>query len=314
MHPVLRIALYVVLAASAAFFGYRFMQGYADRMDRAAHRYESDVTSATVEAEPSNDIAIESTNALPPGTEAPPETEVDSVTAAASTNEVTAEGEGATTNAPPPRPPAAVSTPPSTAAPRSGGFGIDAALALGAVVGLALLVAGDVSHYMGSRAHRALYSDEGEHAGSPEYDQAEQAWANGDHMEALRLLRDHLNRHPRQLHAAFRIAEIYEKDLGNHLAAALEYEEILKHKLAPDRWGWSAIHLCNLYNRLGQSDKTEALLRRIVDEYGETPAARKARERLGIPEESPAAEPSESEPQPEAGPQLPPGFRPKKKR
>ncbi|HNU99749.1 MAG: hypothetical protein KA191_12290 [Verrucomicrobia bacterium] len=312
MHPVLRIALYVVLAASAVFFGYRFMQGYADRMDRAAHRYESEMTSAPVEAEPASDIALESTNALPPAADIPPETEGDSDTAAASINEVATEGEGATTNAPPP--PAAASTPPSAAALRSGGVGIYAALALGAVIGLALLVASDVSHYMGLRAQRALYSDEGEHASSPEYDQAEQAWANGDHMEALRLLRDHLNRHPRQLHAAFRIAEIYEKDLGNHLAAALEYEEILKHKLAPDRWGWSAIHLCNLYNRIGQFDKTEALLRQIVDEYGETPAAKKARERLGIPEASPLAGPAESEPQPAAGPQLPPGFRPKKKR
>jgi len=313
MHPVLRIALYVVLAASAAFFGYRFMQGYADRMDRAAHRYEKRGDIGPVEAEPASDIAVESTNAPPPAAEAPPETQGASDAAAASTNEVAAEGEGTTTNAPPP-PPAAASTPPTAASPRSGGFGVYAALALGAVVGLALLVAGDVSHYMGSRAHRALYSDEGEQAASPEYDQAEQAWANGDHMEALRLLRDHLNRHPRQLHVAFRIAEIYEKDLGNHLAAALEYEEILKRKLAPDRWGWSAIHLCNLYNRLGQSDKTEALLRRIVDEYGETPAAKKARERLGIPEEGPPAEPAQSEPQPEGGPQLPPGFRPKKMR
>jgi hypothetical protein len=55
-----------------------------------------------------------------------------------------------------------------------------------------------------------------------------------------------------------------------------------------------------------------------VDEYGQTAAAKKARERLGIPEPivAPVAEP-EPEPEPEAEsppPQasnLPPGFRPK---
>ena len=311
MHPVIRLALYVVLAASAVFFGYRFMQGYTQRMDQAAQRFEHGAVADQAGVETPNDIAIESTNALQDAT-------LDSTGASGDadgglTNTAPASADALPTNGP------AFAAPPEPATPaaparQSTSFGLYAALALGAVLGLALLGANDVSHYLGSRAHRVLYDDEGESTASPEYDEAEQAWANGDHMEALRLLRDYLNRHPRQLHVAFRIAEIYEKDLGNHLAAALEYEEILKNRLAPDRWGWSAIHLCNLYNRLGQSDKTEALLRRIVDEHGDTPAAKKARERLGIPEETPPAEPVDSEPQPDAGPKLPPGFRPKSKR
>jgi len=110
---------------------------------------------------------------------------------------------------------------------------------------------------------------------------------------------------------ALRIAEIYEKDLNNPLAAALEYEEILKKKLPPERWGWAAIHLANLYSgKLDKPQQATALLERIINDYGQTAAAKKARERLGIPESSPEAA---SPPKPEDTPpsNLPPGFRPK---
>jgi hypothetical protein len=98
-----------------------------------------------------------------------------------------------------------------------------------------------------------------------------------------------VKKHPRELYAALRIAEIYEKDLKNPLAAALEYEEVLKHRFTTERWGWAAIHLCNLYSKLNQSDKAVALLRRIADEYPKTGAAKKARSRLGIAEPEPEA-------------------------
>ena len=112
-------------------------------------------------------------------------------------------------------------------------------------------------------------------------------------------MRDYLKANPREQHVAIRIAEIYEKDLQNPLAAALEYEELLKQKLQPEQWAWTAIHLCNLYNgKLSQPDKANVLLRRIVDEYGETSAAEKARKRLGIDneEEDAAAPPPTAEP------------------
>jgi tetratricopeptide (TPR) repeat protein len=97
-------------------------------------------------------------------------------------------------------------------------------------------------------------------------------------------MRGFLKQNPREIYAALRIAEIYEKDLRNYLAAALEYEEVLKNKLQPERWGWAAIHLCNLYSKLGQQPKAAALLRRIVEEYPRTAAAKKARARLGMEE------------------------------
>jgi hypothetical protein len=149
-----------------------------------------------------------------------------------------------------------------------------------ALVGLGFLIGHDVSHYFGNRVLRGLYNDEGEGLKDPAYENAEQEWADGNHLEAIRLMREYLQKYPREQHVAIRIAEIYEKDLNNNLAAALEYEEVLKHKLLPDRWGWSAIHLCNLYFKLGQTDKAVALLRRVDAEYGETAAAEKARKRL----------------------------------
>jgi TolA-binding protein len=175
---------------------------------------------------------------------------------------------------------------------------------VGALVGLGLMITHDVTQYVGG---------------------------------AIERLRDFLKKNPRQQYAALRIAEIYEKDLHNPLAAALEYEEVLKQKLSAERWGWAAVHLCNLYSKLGQQDKAKELLQRIADEYPQTAAAKKARSHLGLPEPEPEsaaeagntempAEPGESvtppreeppapaPPAPPAPPpksNLPPGFRPK---
>ena len=147
---------------------------------------------------------------------------------------------------------------------------------------LGLMAGNDVSHFFGSRAIEFVFNDEGEGQRNPDYDDAETVWANGDHLEAIRLMREYLGRNRREQYVALRIAEIYEKDLHNYLAAALEYEEVLQHKVEPERWGWAAIHLCNLYTKMGQTDKAVALLRRIDSEFGQTAAAEKARKRLAM--------------------------------
>jgi hypothetical protein len=118
-----------------------------------------------------------------------------------------------------------------------------------------------------------------------------------------------------------RIAEIYETNMGNFLAAALEYEELLKKKIHPERWGLRAIHLCNLYHKLNQPAKATALLEKIATDYSQTAAAKKAREKLGWaepkpepepePEPAPAEQAEKSKPPKDEGPALPPGFRPK---
>ncbi|MBU6399821.1 MAG: hypothetical protein KGS61_05835 [Verrucomicrobia bacterium] len=194
------------------------------------------------------------------------------------------------------------------------------------VVALGLLTAHELSQWVAAKTVKVLFNEEGEGLRDPEYERAEQVWANGDPLEAIRLLREYLRKDPRAQFAALRIAELYEKDLQNPLAAILEYEEVLKHRLPPEQWGWTAIHLCNLYNHNDKADQVVALLRRIVTEYGQTAAAAKARKRLLQIDPTFVEEPPETEPEPEpdhAVPakvaespppvsHLPPGFRPKK--
>ncbi len=185
------------------------------------------------------------------------------------------------------------------------------------LLALGLLTARDLSLFIGSKTAKALFDDTGEIIITPDYEKAEEEWGKGNFLDAIRILREHLELHPREQHLALRIAEIYEKDLNNYLAAALEYEEVLKQKLPHERWGWAAIHLCNLYtSRLNQPAKAIELLRRIDAEYAETAAAGKARARLaqleteGLITRAPApSPPSESPPDFK----LPPGFAPKKK-
>ncbi len=181
-----------------------------------------------------------------------------------------------------------------------------------------LLIAHEASQFLAVRAMKAVYDEDIGDIPHPDYEKAEEAWSRGEYLEAIELLREYLKEYPRRQHAAIRIAEIYEKDLRNPLAAALEYEAVLQHHLPPERWGWAAIHLCNLYSgRLNQTDKAIALLRRVESEFGETRAGEKARERLEqlaadgvIPPLEPRA--AESAPQESEPPKLPPGFIPRK--
>ncbi len=196
----------------------------------------------------------------------------------------------------------------------SGNWALYGALAFLSIVGLGILVARDISHLVATRVEDFVFNDNLEGVMNPEYEEAENEWTKGNHLDAIQLMRDYLKRHPREQYVALRIAEIYEKDLGNYLAAALEYEEVLQKPLPRDRWGWAAIHLSNLYSgKLNKAPEAEALLRRIVNEYPETPAAKKARERLGEPEPVIVAEGPEARAQNTEQPKsnLPPGFRPK---
>jgi tetratricopeptide (TPR) repeat protein len=203
---------------------------------------------------------------------------------------------------------------PQVRASGGGSWALYGALALGSLVVLALMFARDVSHTVADRVEEFIFNDDLKGVRDPEYDEAEKVWADGKHLEAIQLMRDYLKKHPSEQYVAIRIAEIYEKDLSNYLAAALEYQEILKKKLPPDRWGWAAIHLANLYSgKLDKPDEAEGLLRRIINEHPQTPAAKKARERLGEPEQlivtpvAVAVKPDKEEPKSN----LPPGFRPK---
>jgi TolA-binding protein len=308
MNAKFKLAAYAVLLLLVAWFGWGFYASYATVTRESAAAATNDTASvvtsnSVVATNPAGQKGVETSN-----------------TVAAPTNQ----------EAKPAAPPA----PPKH--PVQGTMITYLAALVGALIGLGLLLAHDVTQYVGGVAVDVLFDDRGEGMRDPEYEKAEQTWANGKFLDAIQLMRDFLKKHPREQYAALRIAEIYEKDLRNLVAAALEYEEVLKQKLPAERWGWAAVHLCNLYSKLGQQDKTRALLQRIVDEYPKTAAAKKARSHLGLPEPEPdpdvqaastetAGEPGESlmppeekqpapaPPAPPAPPKsnLPPGFRPK---
>jgi tetratricopeptide (TPR) repeat protein len=155
---------------------------------------------------------------------------------------------------------------------------IAALVALLLVLGvLGLLCLSNFSRRSGRRAE--LFNLENADPGvvGAQLEEAEKLRKRGEPLEAIRLLRDFLQEHPGETDLISRIAEIYNYDLRNYLAAALEYEELLKLKLPDEDWGWAALHLAKLYGRLNDPDKAVALLERLDDEYGHTLAARRAR-------------------------------------
>jgi TolA-binding protein len=331
MNSALKTAIYLVLVLAAIFFGFKFYSEY-----KKAEQVSRDAGSETVEAPPvaeTNTVTTNiDTNATVSATNATSTSPAVATNAAASN---AAPDNAGVTNAPITNAVAEVPTPSATRIerPKSGSMWGYMGAFLGITVLLGLLVAYDVTQFFGNRTVDFLFNEDLKGVHNPEYEEAEQMWANGKPLDAIQLMRDYLKKNPREQHVALRIAEIYEKDLGNHLAAALEYEQVLQHKLPRERWGWAAIHLCNLYAKMGQHEKCIALLRRIDGEYGETPAAKKARKRLALyessgsealgidmpddpnaPEPIPSAPPASKakEEPPPAASNLPPGFRPKK--
>jgi TolA-binding protein len=336
-HPV-KIILYVVLILLASISGYYAFTNFGRMMDRAANRTSEleqiepekkqiEEPAPQVTPPPTNAAttkALEATNVAAVANALNLLTNQGAATTATNTNTVAAVESAKPTEAP--QVPTAGGTGTATKAkgnpPGGGRLGLWTGLFFLSIIPLGFLIASDISHFMGNRALETIYNDDGKGVKNPEYELAEETWAKGKHLEAIGLMRDYLKKNPREQNVALRIAEIYEKDLHNYLAAALEYEEVLNRKLPPERWGWAAIHLCNLYFKLNQEQKGYELLRRIVKEYPQTPAAEKARKRLEqvdgasveqLPTESnvSAARPAESAP---GGPpsNLPPGFRPKK--
>jgi TolA-binding protein len=294
MSDRLKIGAYVVLVGFAIWFAYGFFKNYS-----------AATAARPVPTETTNEVAAVTTNQTDTAAQDT------NIAASAITNAASGTNTVASTQT-------AVAPKPV----RSRGRSTSAMMGYGAgfiivVICLGLLVAHDFSKFAAHRFEKLVFDEDLEGAKDPEYEEAEEVWKSGKPLEAIQLMRDYLKAHPREQYVALRIAEIYEKDLGNFLAAALEYEEVLNKKLPPDRWGWAAIHLSNLYSgKLNKPDQSIALLQRIVAEYGQTPAAKKARERLiaegiEIPDSVPPVEETPMESAPSSN--LPPGFTPKKK-
>ena len=286
----IKIGAYAVLLCLGIWFGYGFFKNLN----------ATTILEGTV-VEPTNQVSQVDTNQEPAGSEAVTN---QSTNAAANTN-------------------VAAITPKQTAPKQASapvqtrGKNTSAVMSYGAglfvvIICLGLLIAHDFSWFAAHRFEKFIFDEDLEGVKHPEYEEAEKAWANGDFLQSIQLMRDYLKERPREQYVAIRIAEIYENDLGNYLAAALEYEEILKKKLPDQRWAWAAIHLSNLYSgKLSRTQDAIALLQRIVAEYGHTAAAKKARERLfaeGIAIPEPVTEAGEESPPSN----LPPGFTRKK--
>jgi TolA-binding protein len=274
------LVLYLALFLGACFCFNRFRVAYArvEAMGPSELRQEaaSGATNSPVEA------AV-GTNATPAG-------DTNTAAAAVATNAVVAAEPPArsSSSAGQSPAPAAATKDPSKPFVFLGLF-ILALAALGA------LAAWDVAQYLASRAEREMTAEGFELPTSAEYEAAEEEWTKGNHLDAINLMREYLRKNPSEQHVAIRIAEIYEKDLNNYLASVLELEEVLKHKLPREKWGWTAIHLANLYSgKLNQTSKALGVLNRIVADYPDTAAAKKARQRLGLPEPEDASSAGEA--------------------
>ncbi len=278
MNTPTKIVLYVVLSIAAIFFGKNFYRDYqrinvpstsqefaGDPMDVEVPTYGTEIP--TTEPEPVNPPTNDNT-----GTDNLPNGALNATLTETSNAEPLSESPDATN----PEEKKASDLPPPRLGFYGGGFMI-------LMLCLGLLGAMDITQFLGRGAVNTLFNDDGVGTMDDEYENAEAEWQNGDYLEAIRLMREYLANNPKKIHAALRIAEIYEKDLNNPLAAALEYEEILEQKLPRERWGWAAIHLANIYSGpLEKPDQAIALLRRLTDEYGDTQAAEKARQRLAM--------------------------------
>jgi hypothetical protein len=305
MPKAVKIIVGVVLLVAAVFCFGRFRRDFS-QVEMSRNELNESEPVAAVVTEPASNIVVGASTNL--------ET-VTNLVAASATNAV-AEGTTESTNA---AVPATAAPPGATQVGRRGDRQSGAFLWLGGFVicllGVGVLAAWEIAHWTSRRAGDVLFADDAPDARDPEYDAAEAEWAKGNHLDAVRMMREYLDKNPSEQYVAIRIAEIYEKDLHNYLAAVLELEEVINKRLPAERWGWTAIHLANLYSgRLHQPEKAVGVLERIIREHPTTGAARKARERLGIPEETAEVAPSESaEAPPEPSSNLPRGFTPRKK-
>jgi tetratricopeptide (TPR) repeat protein len=149
-----------------------------------------------------------------------------------------------------------------------------------AAVVLGLVCAYELSKFVKGNAERWILQGSAATGPVAEFEEAERLRASGRALDAIGVLREYLQANPYELQAMKRIAEIYRYDLKNDLAAALEYEELLKHKLPDDQWAWAALHLAKLYGRRNELDKSLELLERLGTDYGHTVAGRRAKKAL----------------------------------
>lgn len=145
---------------------------------------------------------------------------------------------------------------------------------------LAAFVAWDVSRFLGSQAGRLFLGGGRVASITPSWWKAERLCRNHRPIEAIEVLRAYLNTHPRHWCVAVRIAEIYQLQLNDSLAAALEYKQILKRRLPPSARAEIMVRLAACQLLLRDGDESAAMLRQVVEQFPRAAAAQKATRRL----------------------------------
>ena len=150
-----------------------------------------------------------------------------------------------------------------------------------AMLVLGLVAAQDFGHLLKFRLGKEVSYVDARSERNAKYERAEHLALKGDHQGAILLLQSILSKHPTHIHSVLRIAELYDKELQDFPRAALHYEEVLKLKLPPEQWGWTAIRLANIYSgKLQQPQAALALINRLAAEHPGTAAGAKALKRL----------------------------------
>ncbi len=117
------------------------------------------------------------------------------------------------------------------------------------------------------------------------YEKADYLASKGKTKPALAMLREILEEESGNWHAQVRLAEIYDKDLEDFETAAEEYRKALDLEMHPEKWGWTAIRLCNIYTgKLDEPQRGMIILRRLARDYPDTKAGQKAINRLAMVE------------------------------
>ena len=264
MKLISRLILYPLCLYVAIWCWGGFRDAYENmQLDRySVELDEGEGLPAAVGGEPSDEVNLTPTNAPPAKVEKARSAKTQSSPRGEKTNQVEIAGQ---------------TEPPE----KKGGMMVYFSGMLGALLVFALLVARDFGHLIGERVGGNYVTKSEKSQKADMYEDAEAIWADGAYVDAIDSFREYIKVYPGEYHAYKRIAEIYEKDLGSFRAAALEYEEILEMDIPKPRWGWAAIHLCNLYSgKLDDSDRALALLQRVANECSETTAGQKARDRL----------------------------------
>lgn len=294
MNAPVKIALYAILLIAAAYFGIQAKQSLPSATTNtrdAELEAASDIGGAYAPPEATVPISNPNPETPEPDTQPPSESPENTVTS----------GE-------------AVDSQPAVSEQRGKLFRNGFFMAL-CIIGLGILAASDLSALIGQKAVDLLYNDDAPPLKSEMYEEGETLWTKGDYLGAIETFRLYYKKHPREIHALRRIAEIYEGDLKNYVAAAMEYEAILELPLPEHRWAWTALHLHNLYvKHLDRKDDAVELLKRVVTEHPGTAGGEKAAQRLRslgyeieIVDESLSPDDTDAE----TDSPLPKGFRPK---